>query len=159
MMHNFTACVRKRGDFLKSFWGKGTRKQVAFFHDRTVKGAKSNIFTCKLHARQFFSKTLGLIRLSRFLSHTNHESANCMTIHLTVTTWCWPILSGWLQWGTKVLTHFHKMAPFCIVDILIPFPCLPQPLPPKINVEFWTLKSFFYFRQHWFVGWGDLWRL
>ena len=35
------------------------------------------------------------------------------------------------------------MAPFCIVDILIPFPCLPQPLPPKINVEFWTLKSFF----------------
>ena len=42
-----------------------------------------------------------------------------------------------------MLTHFHKMAPFCIVDILIPFPCLPQPLPPQINVEFWTLKSFF----------------
>ena len=59
-----------------------------------------------------------------------------------------------LQWGTKVLTHFRKRAPFCIVDILIPFPCLPQPLPPKINVEFWTLKSFFYFRQHWFGGWG-----
>ena len=35
------------------------------------------------------------------------------------------------------------MAPFGIVDILIPFPCLPQPLPLKINVEFWTLKSFF----------------
>ena len=48
----------------------------------------------------------------------------------------------------KVLTHFHKMAPFCIVDILISFPCLPQPLPPKINVEFWSLESFFYFRQH-----------
>ena len=61
-----------------------------------------------------------------------------------------------LQWRTKVLTHFRKMAPFCIVDILIPFPCLPQPLPPKINVEFWTLKSSFYFRQHWFGGWGDL---
>ena len=61
-----------------------------------------------------------------------------------------------LQWGTKVLRHFRKMAPFCIVDILIPFPCLPQPLPPKINVEFWTLKSFFYFRQHWFGGSGDL---
>ena len=61
-----------------------------------------------------------------------------------------------VQWGTKVLTHFRKMAPFCIVDILIPFPCLPQPLPPKINVEFWTLKSFFYFRQHWFGGSGDL---
>ena len=25
------------------------------------------------------------------------------------------------------------MAPFCIVDIFISFPCLPQPLPPKIN--------------------------
>ena len=48
---------------------------------------------------------------------------------------------------TKVLTDFPKTAPFCIVDILIPFPCLPQPLPPKINVVFWTLKSFFYFRH------------
>ena len=38
--------------------------------------------------------------------------------------------------------------PFCVVDIPIPFPCLPQPLPSKINVIFWTLKSFFYFRQH-----------
>ena len=44
---------------------------------------------------------------------------------------------------TKVLTDLPKTAPFCIVDILIPFPCLPQPLPPKINVVFWTLKSFF----------------
>ena len=61
---------------------------------------------------------------------------------------------GKLQWGTKVLRHFRKMAPFCIVDIPIPFPCLPQPLPPKINVVFWTLKSFFYFRQHWFGGEG-----
>ena len=59
-----------------------------------------------------------------------------------------------LQWGPKVLRHLRKMASFCIVDIPIPFPCLPQPLPPKINVVFWTLKSFFYFRQHWFGGWG-----
>ena len=35
------------------------------------------------------------------------------------------------------------MAPFGVVDILIPFPCLLQPLTPKINVEFWILKSFF----------------
>ena len=42
-----------------------------------------------------------------------------------------------------MLTHFREMVPFCIVDILTPFPCLPQPLPPKMNVEFWTLKSFF----------------
>ena len=73
--------------------------------------------------------------------------------------WMWFLFRWKLQRGTKVLTHFLKMAPFCIVDILIPFPCLPQPLPPKINVEFWTLKSFFYFRQHWFRGWGDLRRL
>ena len=57
-------------------------------------------------------------------------------------------IHGEPQGGTKVLRHFRKMAPFCIVDIPIPFPCLPQPLPPKINVVFWTLKSFFYFRQH-----------
>ena len=36
----------------------------------------------------------------------------------------------------QVLRHFRKMAPFCILDIPIPFPCLPQPLPPKINVVF-----------------------
>ena len=64
-----------------------------------------------------------------------------------------------LQWGTKVLRHFHKMAPFWTVDLPIPFPFLPPPFPPKINVVFWALKSFFNFRQHWFGGWGDLWRL
>ena len=69
------------------------------------------------------------------------------------------LLGKKLQWGTKVLRHFCKMAPFWIVDLPIPFPCLPPPLPPKINVVFWTLKSFFYFRQHWFGGWGDLRRL
>ena len=42
-----------------------------------------------------------------------------------------------------MLRHVRKMTPFCMVDIPIPFPCLPQPLHPKINVEFWTLKSFF----------------
>ena len=49
----------------------------------------------------------------------------------------------YLQWGTKVLRHFCKIAPFWIMDLPIPFPCLPPPLPPKINVVFWTLKSFF----------------
>ena len=71
----------------------------------------------------------------------------------------WPRWLGWLQWGTKVLRHFRKMAPFWIVDLPIPFPCLPPSLPPKINVVFWTLKSFFYFWQQWFEGWGDLWCL
>ena len=62
-----------------------------------------------------------------------------------------------LQWGTKVLTHFRKMAPFCIVDILI----LSTPTPSPQN-QCWILDPqvfFFYFRQHWFGGSGDLWRL
>ena len=50
-----------------------TRKQVAFFHGRALKGAESNIFTCK--PRSLF-ETLWLIRLSPILSCTNHESAN-----------------------------------------------------------------------------------
>ena len=41
-----------------------------------------------------------------------------------------------------MLRHFPKMAPFCIADIPIPFPCLRQALLPKINVVFWILKSF-----------------
>ena len=34
------------------------------------------------------------------------------------------------------------MAPFCIVGIPILFPCLPQPLPPKIKSS--LIKSLFY---------------
>ena len=44
-MHNFIAYFRKGRDFLKSYWAKWPRQQVAFFHGRTVKGAESNIFT------------------------------------------------------------------------------------------------------------------
>ena len=69
------------------------------------------------------------------------------------------LLGKKLQWVTKVLRHFCKMAPFYVVDIRIPFPYLPQPLATKANVVYWTLKSFFYFRHHWFGGWGDLRRL
>ena len=47
--HNFITDVRKGGDFLKSYWAKYSRKQDAFFHVRTVKMAKFNVFTCKLH--------------------------------------------------------------------------------------------------------------
>ena len=57
---------------------------------------------------------------------------------------------------TKVLRHFRKMTPFCVVDKPILFPCLPHSLPPKINVVFWTQKSFFYFRKHWFGGWREM---
>ena len=93
MMHNFIAYFRKGRDFLKSYWAKWPRKQVASFHGRTVKGEESNIFTCK--SRSIVFKTLGLIKLNRFLSYTNHESGkfqsfyvqNCVTIQLTVRAW------------------------------------------------------------------------
>ena len=93
MMHNFIAYFRKGGNFLKSYWAKWPRKQVASFHGGTVKGEESNIFTCK--PRSIVFKTLVLIKLSRSLSYTNHESGkfqsfylqNCVTIQLTVTAW------------------------------------------------------------------------
>ena len=56
-------------------------------------------------------------------------------------------------WGTKVLRHFSKMAPFWTVDIPIPSPCVPPPLRPKPMLYF-RLKSFFYHKQHWFGGGG-----
>ena len=93
MMHNFIAYFRKGRDFLKSYWAKWPRKQVASFHGRTVKGEESNIFTCK--PRSIVFKIFGLIKLNRFLSYTNHESGkfqsfyeqNCVTIQLTVRAW------------------------------------------------------------------------
>ena len=65
MLYNFIAYFRKGGDFLKSYWAKWPRKQAAFFHCQTIKGAESNIFTCK--PRSIF-KTVRLSRLSRVLS-------------------------------------------------------------------------------------------
>ena len=44
----------------------------------------------------------------------------------------------------EVLTYFRKMAPFCIVDILIPFPCLPQPLLPKNQCWILDPQVFFF---------------
>ena len=70
-MHNFIEYFRKGGGFLKPYWAKWPRKQVALFHGRTVKGAESNIFTRK---SRYIFKTFGLIRLSRILSYTNHDS-------------------------------------------------------------------------------------
>ena len=64
-MYNFIAYFWKGGDFLKSYWAKWPRKQAAFFHGRTIKGAESNIFTCKLGS---IFKSLWLIKLSRILS-------------------------------------------------------------------------------------------
>ena len=64
-MQNFIADVRKGGDFSKSYWTKRSRKQVAFFHVRTVK---------HLHLQTagvtVSFKTLGLSRLSRMVSYT-----------------------------------------------------------------------------------------
>ena len=53
---------------------------------------------------------------------------------------CWSgfkIFKQNLQWGTKVLRLFFKMTPFWTVNIPIPSPCVPPPLP---------LKPKFYFR-------------
>ena len=51
-----------------------------------------------------------------------------------------------LQWGTKVLRHFRKMTPFCMVDIPIPFP-------PKSMLNFGP-SSLFFFTQTTLIRWG-----
>ena len=45
----------------------------------------------------------------------------------------------------------RKMAPFCVVDMLITFPCLPQ-LSPKSMLNFGSSSHFFYFRQQRYGG-------
>ena len=59
----------------------------------------------------------------------------------------------------KSVDTLPSNGPFLHSGYTYPLP-LSTPTPsPKINVEFWTLKSFFYFRQHCFGGSGDLRRL
>ena len=71
MIHNFIADVRKGGDFLKSYWAKWSRKQVAFFHVRTVKwqSPTSSRANCMGDSNVIF-KPPGLIRLGR-IPYTN----------------------------------------------------------------------------------------
>ena len=66
-MHDFIAYFPNEGDFLKSYWAKWSRKQVAFFHVPTVKGKVQHYHMQTAYVTVIF-KTLGLIRLSRFLS-------------------------------------------------------------------------------------------
>ena len=82
MKHNFIADFRKGGDFLKFYWAKWSRKQVAFFHVRTLKGAESNIFTYKPRSWQLFLETLGLIRLSHILPYTDDESGKFQRFYM-----------------------------------------------------------------------------
>ena len=49
-VHNFVAYVRKGGDFLNLIEQNDLVNKLQFFHVQTVKGAKSNTFTCKLRA-------------------------------------------------------------------------------------------------------------
>ena len=90
-MHNFIAYFRKGGDFLKSYWAKWPRKQVAFFHNRTVKGAESNIFKCKPQSIQNSSvnkiKSCSLIHEPRKRQIPKLSRANCVTIQLSVRAW------------------------------------------------------------------------
>lgn len=55
MMNNFIADFRKRRNFLKSYRAKWSRKQVAFFQVRTVKGAEFNRMR-KIYKRNYLKK-------------------------------------------------------------------------------------------------------
>ena len=76
-MHNFVAYFWKGGDFFKSH-------SICIHWRSNHKRAESNISTCK--PRSIF-KTPALIRLSRILSYTNHESGKFQRFHMqTVPT-------------------------------------------------------------------------
>ena len=98
-MQNFIVYFRKGGDFLKSYWAKLPRKQVAFFHGWIVKEAESNIFTCK--PRSIF-KTLGLIRLGRIPSYMRTKWANseALTCKLRDNT---THSKGLITWGGEAM--------------------------------------------------------
>ena len=100
MKRNFIADFRKGGDFLKSYWAKWSRKQVAIFHVRTLKGAESNICSCKPRSLQLFldswvnqSKWYSLI-LTRKRQILKLSRANCVTKEVTVRAWWYE--PGWL---------------------------------------------------------------
>ena len=101
------------------YWAKWSRKQVAFFAVRTVKGAEYNIFTCKLHS---IFKNLGLIRLSRILSYTDHESGKFQSYQVQ-TAWQYIIHSnGTEKRATKnvqlVLQHCCKTSRIAMLHVL-----------------------------------------
>ena len=106
IVHNFIADFQKGGDFLKSYWAKWSRKQVAFFHIQSVKGGKAQ--PLQVQTAFVIFKTLGLIRLSHEPQKwkiPKLSCVNCMTIQLTVKAWSqelgWLALPSWLLSSTS----------------------------------------------------------
>ena len=91
-MHNFIADVRNGGDFSKSYWTKRSRKQVAFFHVRTVKHLHLQTAGVKISF-----KTLGLSRLSRILSYGA----------IQVIARAWLHEPGWLALPRWLLSRYY----------------------------------------------------
>ena len=113
-----------------------------------MKREDAGINRCKEHHRD--SIQLPGTQTSAISEHANKNGYHSLwdnwgysATRKTANTWIisgmflmlWPITTMIrryeLQWGTKALRHFPKMAPFCIVGIPIPFPCLPQHLPSQ----------------------------
>ena len=82
------------------------------------------------------SNRIKLILLCAWVNMYVIESIHKTSISHLKAAWLSTCPIWKLQQGTKVLRHFCKMAPFCIVDIPIPFPCVPPPPSRKSDVVF-----------------------
>ena len=95
-MHNLIANVRKGGEFLKYYWAKWTRKQVAFFHVWTVKVAKSNRSSLANCVRERERDRVIFQESDKSKAFTcklrDHRTQSKGWLHDPV----WPGLSGWL---------------------------------------------------------------
>ena len=106
MKRNFITDFRKGGDFLKSYWARWSRKQVAIFHVRSLKGAESNICTCKPRSWELFlDSRVNQIKWYSLILTQNRQIlklslANGVTKQVTVRAWWhepgWLALPRWL---------------------------------------------------------------
>ena len=78
---SYIADVRKGGDF-KISWRKMFLLKSCILSHSNCKNGKVQHLHMQTACVTVIFKTLGLIRLSRFLSYTNHESTKFQSLHL-----------------------------------------------------------------------------
>ena len=130
-MHNFFADFRKGGDFLKSYWAKWSRKQVAFFLFWTVKGAESNISHMQTPFVTVIFKTLGQIK-SYSLIHEPQKrqipklSRAIFTCKLRDNTraWSWLLSRYYMKRTRRERLFLYRDWKQCAWAVCYPLSCL-----------------------------------
>ena len=125
--------LKKRGNKNEKKWEEWEREKLMGQYDLLTPKIRKRCFLCipelqklifriwnrRPRSAQVFGKWIGESSALQFRAVESSSSSFVLSSPYFL-----------LQWGTRVLRHFHKMAPFWTVDIPTPSLCVPPPPSP-----------------------------